>query len=90
MGACIVVLHIYRRIIVTTLMHYVVGSLLIYGHACMGAQSNTQEVTSAHLSHSGATYLLYETECTLIVACRIFRTDFCPLVRYMLMRSLMI
>jgi len=89
-GVCTVVLHIHRRIILATLMHCVAGTSLIHGHACIGTQSNTQEVTSAHLSHSGATYLLYETDCTLIVACRIFRTDFCPLVMYILMKSLTI
>jgi len=75
---------------VATLMHCIVGSALIHGHACMGTQSNTQEVTSAHLSYSGATCLLYETECNLIVACRTFRTDFCPLLMYMLMKGLKI
>jgi len=39
-------------------MHCVVGSSLIHGHACMGTQSKTQEVISAHLSHSGAMYQL--------------------------------
>jgi len=89
-GVCIVNLRIYRQIIMATIMHCIVGSSHIHGHAWMGTQSNTQEVTSANLSHSGATYLQYETECTLIVACRIFRNDFCPLVMYMLMKSLTI
>jgi hypothetical protein len=77
-GLCIAVLLIYRRIIVATLMHHGVGSSLIHCRACMGIQSNTQKVTSVHLSHSVATYLLYDTECTLTVPCKIFRTEFCP------------
>jgi hypothetical protein len=60
-GLCITVFLIYRRIIV----HHCVGSSLIHCHACMGMQNNTQEVTPAHLSQSVATYLLYDTICTL-------------------------
>jgi hypothetical protein len=38
-----------------TLAYYGVGPLLIHGRACMAAQSNTQEATSACLCHSVAT-----------------------------------
>lgn len=46
---------IHGRIIMTTLIYYGAGPLLICGRAFMATQSNTQEATSACLCHPFAT-----------------------------------
>lgn len=58
MGLHIAILHISRIIIMATLVHCIIGLLLICGLACTGLWSNTQEVICVCLLHS-------ETRCGL-------------------------
>jgi hypothetical protein len=52
----ITVLLIHRRVIVATCVYQGVGHSLILVSACGGAGRNTEEATSACLSHSVATF----------------------------------
>lgn len=61
-------------------MHGSVGLSLICSHACLGMWSDAQEFVSAHLSHSRATKVLINTECTSVTIFTIFRTKSSHLV----------
>lgn len=58
MGLHIAILHISGRIIMATLVHCIIGLSLIFGLACTGLWSNTQEAICVCLLHS-------ETRCGL-------------------------
>ena len=68
----ITVLHTSWRVTVITLTQHSICPMLIHSRACTGARSNTQEAAFAHLSHSAATYILCNAQCTSTVIFTIF------------------